>query len=205
MTTRSADPGKAFGEPSAGNQSRQRRRPQPVARLVAGPASLTARDSVLVPERQDLCVWIAGDASDQPLRCHRRGRAAEAVGHRSGNGAAPAAAGLVGRGPQPWEAGPFPGCSPRSAARSRVGDQGGRVPLGQFLLPARAGPRLLADVLGQPFGGPGGVVGAEGVPGGWDCVGVYVGKGQACPVEERGLREAFVAVEHEDRCLQGRV
>ena len=42
--------------PAAGNQSRQRREPQPVARLVADSADLAAQNRVLVPEYQQLGV-----------------------------------------------------------------------------------------------------------------------------------------------------
>ena len=42
--------------PAAGNQPRQRREPQPVARLVTDPADLAAQDSVLVPQYQELSV-----------------------------------------------------------------------------------------------------------------------------------------------------
>ena len=42
--------------PAAGNQPRQRREPQPVARLVTDPADLAAQDRVLVPEHQDFGV-----------------------------------------------------------------------------------------------------------------------------------------------------
>jgi hypothetical protein len=42
--------------PAAGNQPRQRREPQPVARLVTDPADLAAQDSVLVPRYQELSV-----------------------------------------------------------------------------------------------------------------------------------------------------
>ncbi len=40
--------------PAAGNQSRQRRQPQPVGRLVTNPADLTAKDRFLVAKHQDL-------------------------------------------------------------------------------------------------------------------------------------------------------
>ena len=43
--------------PGAGNQLRQSREPQAVARLVADPADLAAQDSVLVPEQQKLGVF----------------------------------------------------------------------------------------------------------------------------------------------------
>jgi hypothetical protein len=42
--------------PAAGNQSRQCRQPQPVARLVADQADLAAKHRVLVPEHQELGV-----------------------------------------------------------------------------------------------------------------------------------------------------
>jgi hypothetical protein len=42
--------------PAAGNQPRQRREPQPVARPVTDPADLAAQDSVLVPQYQELSV-----------------------------------------------------------------------------------------------------------------------------------------------------
>jgi hypothetical protein len=44
----------AEASPAAGNQSRQCRQPQAVARLVADPADLAAQDRVLVPEHQKL-------------------------------------------------------------------------------------------------------------------------------------------------------
>ena len=46
----------------AGNQSRWRREPQPVACHVADPADLAAKDHVLVPEYQQLGVPGAGPA-----------------------------------------------------------------------------------------------------------------------------------------------
>ena len=43
--------------PTAGNQSRQCREPQPVARLVTDSANLAAQDYVLVPEHQKLGIF----------------------------------------------------------------------------------------------------------------------------------------------------
>jgi hypothetical protein len=40
-----------------GNQSRQCRKPQPAARLVADPAGLTAQHRVLVPQHQQLGIY----------------------------------------------------------------------------------------------------------------------------------------------------
>jgi len=46
--------GERLSPATPGNQSRQRREPQPIARLVADPADLTAQDRVLVPQHQQL-------------------------------------------------------------------------------------------------------------------------------------------------------
>jgi len=59
--------------PAAGNQPRQRCKPQPVARLVTDPADLTAQDRVLVPEHQQL--GILG----HPLPCQHHQTAEQAA------------------------------------------------------------------------------------------------------------------------------
>jgi hypothetical protein len=59
--------------PAAGNQSRQRREPQPVARLITDPANLAAQDSVLVPEHQQFGVL------GNPVPCQHRQAAEQAA------------------------------------------------------------------------------------------------------------------------------